>query len=349
GFPSAGVYRHTLERTVMKHRRSMLSAAIAACLAVATQAHAQEAGAPAADAATDSAVELDRVVVTGIRASLQQALDTKRNADAIVDVVTAEDVGKFPSTNVAEAITMIPGVTIDRLFGQGERVSILGTDPALNRTLLNGQSVASADWFILDHPSRTFNYSLLAPQIVGKVTVYKSPEAHIDEGSIGGTVIVETRKPLDQDVGFTFSGQLGYLYNDRDEDGKPQGSLVLGWTNPAQNFGLIVSAQRLDETIRRDGIEAYGSVTARDYRDGQGGGGSVNNLPADWSQPPNPDGSQPTTPASCVGACADTLEANLDARGPNSLSASFFEQQRVRNSYSLGLEFRPMDELDIEF
>src|SRR5690606_21988093 len=288
-------------------------------------------------------------VVTGIRASLQQALDTKRNSDAIVDVITAEDVGKFPSTNVAEAMTMIPGVTIDRLFGQGERVSILGTDPALNRTLLNGQSVASADWFILDHPSRTFNYSLLAPQIVGKVTVYKSPEAHIDEGSIGGTVIVDTRKPLDLDNDFMVSGQLGYLYNDRDEDGKPQGSVMLGWKNQAETFGLVFSAQRLDETIRRDGIEAYGSVSARDYRDGQGGGGSVNNLPADWSQPPNPDGSQPTLPASCVGACADTLAANLDARGPNSLSASFFEQQRERNSYSLALQFRPVEQLDLEF
>jgi len=332
----------------MKYRTSMLSAAIAACLGVAPQVQAQEAAGARADASAD-ATDLDRVVVTGIRASLQQALETKRNADAIVDVITAEDVGKFPSTNVAEAMTMIPGVTIDRLFGQGERVSILGTDPALNRTLLNGQSVASADWFILDHPSRTFNYSLLAPQIVGKVTVYKSPEAHIDEGSIGGTVIVETRRPLDLEEDFVVGGQLGYLYNDRDEEGKPQGSLMLGWKNPSGTFGLIASAQRLDETIRRDGIEAYGSVSARDYRDGEGGGGSVNNPPADWSQPPNPDGSQPTLPPSCVGACAETLEANLDARGPNSLSASFFEQQRERNSYSLALHFSPVEQLDVEF
>lgn len=336
----------------MKYRKSMLSAAITVCLGVSAHAHAQDAAAQAdepGESTEESATELDRVVVTGIRASLQQALDSKRNSDAIVDVITAEDVGKFPATNVAEAMTMIPGVTIDRLFGQGERVSILGTDPALNRTLLNGQSVASADWFILDHPSRTFNYSLLAPQIVGKVTVYKSPEAHIDEGSIGGTVIVETRKPLDLEDDFTIGGQIGYLYNDRDEDGKPQGSLMLGWKNQAETFGLVVSAQRTDETIRRDGIEAYGSVSARDYRDGQGGGGSVNNLPPDWSQPPNPDGSQPTLPASCVGACADTLEANLDARGPNSLSASFFEQDRKRNSYSLALQFKPLEQLDVEF
>ncbi|MGO3127674.1 MAG: TonB-dependent receptor [Luteimonas sp.] len=327
----------------MNFRKSVLSAAITVGLCVSAQAQAQQA-APEGESAT----ELDRVIVRGIRGSLQQALDTKRNADAIVDVVTAEDMGKFPSTNVAEAMTLIPGVTIDRLFGQGEKVSILGTDPALNRTLLNGQTVASADWFIVDQPGRTFNYSLLAPQIVGKVEVFKSPEARIDEGSIGGTVIVSTRKPLDLDEHVTIGGQINFLRNDRVQKTEPQGSVMFGWKNQAENLGVIVSAMTSNESIRRDGIEAYGTVSAQDYRDGQGGGGSVNNLPADWSQPPNPDGSQPTLPASCVGACADTLEANLDARGPNSLGASFFEQERKRDTVSLALQFKPVEQLDIE-
>ena len=134
----------------MKHRKSVLSAAIVTCLGFAVQVQAQEAApaAPAAEQAT--ATELDTVTVVGIRGSLKQALDAKRDADNIVDVVTAEDVGKFPATNVAEAITIIPGVTIDKAFGQGEKVSILGTDPALNRTLINGQTMASADWYISD-------------------------------------------------------------------------------------------------------------------------------------------------------------------------------------------------------
>ena len=90
----------------------------------------------AQDGQGDPGQEVDDIIVTGIRASLQQSLETKREADAIIDVVTAEDVGKFPNTNVAEAITIIPGVTVDRAFGQGEKVSILGTDPALNRTVV---------------------------------------------------------------------------------------------------------------------------------------------------------------------------------------------------------------------
>src|SRR3546814_7234326 len=65
----------------------------------------------------------NEIVVTGIRASLEAALDAKRNANAIVDSVSAEDVGKFPNTNVAEALTLVPGVTVDRQFGQGDRKS----------------------------------------------------------------------------------------------------------------------------------------------------------------------------------------------------------------------------------
>ena len=188
----------------MHIQKTVLALSIVAVLGVVGSAHAQEATAKPKD---QKATELDKVIVKGIRGSLQQALDAKREANAIVDAITAEDVGKFPATNVAEAMTIIPGVTIDKAFGQGEKVSILGTDPALNRTLLNGQTIASADWFITDQPGRTFNYSLLAPQIVGKVEVYKSPEARLDEGSVGGTVIVSTRKPLDMEAN-SVSGQV---------------------------------------------------------------------------------------------------------------------------------------------
>ncbi len=319
----------------MRYRKSVLSAAIVTCLSFS--ANAQQA--PQQGEATD----LDRIVVTGIRASLKQALDTKRDADAIVDVVTAEDVGKFPATNVAEAITIIPGVTIDKAFGQGEKVSILGTDPALNRTMLNGQTVASADWFITDQPGRTFNYSLLAPQLVSKVEVYKSPEAWLDEGSIGGTVNISTRKPLDLQ-GTTISGSVGYLYNDRIESGDPSVSAMFGWKNDASTFGFIVSAQRSDESIRRDGIESYGTVRGSAYINGVGGSpNSVTSTTTNWATDP------PTEmPPSCVGACRTTLLANPNAVAPNAISAHYFEQKRERDTLSLGLQFKPHEKLDIE-
>ena len=231
--------------------RAILIGSVSALALLGTSAAAQD-GQP--DATT-----VEEVIVTGIRASLQQSLETKREANAIIDVVTAEDVGKFPSSNVAEAITIIPGVTVDRAFGQGEKVSILGTDPALNRTLLNGQTVASADWFILDQPGRTLNYALLAPQIVGRVEVYKSPEARIDEGSIGGTVDVITRRPLDLASG-TLSGAASWLYNDRSEEGDLQLSVLGSWRNEARTFGVLVSAQQASDALRRDGLESYGTI-----------------------------------------------------------------------------------------
>jgi iron complex outermembrane receptor protein len=303
---------------VNKHRKSILIAS-ASLLAVAGASPSF---------AQDSQVE--ELVVTGIRASLQQSLETKRNADAIVDSVTAEDVGKFPNTNVAEAITMVPGVTVDRAFGQGEKVSILGTDPALNRTLLNGQTVASADWFILDTPGRTFNYALLAPQIVGRVDVYKTPEARIDEGSIGGTVIVSTRRPFDMKAG-ALAGSLAYLYNDRSEKGDVQGALMGSWKNADETFGISVSVQRATDQLRRDGLESYGTMAANQWA-----GGNADN-PVD------------SRTRGCLGDCAATLTANLNARSPNAFGTSYFEQERERTSYTASLQWRPVEQLELEF
>lgn len=286
------------------------------------------AGLIAAGAA--QAQEVEEVVVTGIRASLQQSLETKRNADAIVDSVTAEDVGKFPNTNVAEALTMVPGVTVDRQFGQGEKVSILGTDPALNRTLLNGQTVASADWFILDSPGRTFNYALLAPQIVGRVDVYKSPEARIDEGSLGGTVIVSTRKPFDLKSP-TIAGSVGYLYNDRSKKDDFQGALMGSWKNADETIGVAVSVQKATDQLRRDGVETYGTMAASQWAGG------------------NPDNPVDSRNFGCTGACATTLTSNLTARSPNAFGTSFFEQERDRLTYTGSIQFRPTDRLELEF
>lgn len=304
----------------MKNFHKSVLAASVSIMAMAT----------AAPALAQDSNAVEQVVVTGIRASLLQSIESKRRADAIIDVVTAEDVGKFPSSNVAEALTIVPGVTVDRAFGQGEKVSILGTDPALNRTLLNGQTVASADWFILDSPGRTFNYALLAPQIVGKVDVYKSPEARIDEGSIGGTVIVNTRKPLDLKSGL-IAGAVSYLYNDRSKKGDAQGSLLVSWKNADQTFGASFSVQRAEDQLRRDGVESYGTIAANQWAGG------------------NPDNPIDSRTRGCTGTCASTLTSNLTARSPNAFGASYFEQDRTRTTYTTALQWKPTDALSFEF
>ena len=140
----------------------LASASIGTMLFAASAAQAQT---PAS--ASEAAVESE-IVVTGIRGSLREAIDAKRDLSVIADVVTAEDVGKFPDKNVAEALQRVPGIVVNREFGEGERVSLRGTAPNLTTTLLNGHSVATADWFILDQvaSTRSFNYLTLPAERV---------------------------------------------------------------------------------------------------------------------------------------------------------------------------------------
>jgi iron complex outermembrane recepter protein len=157
----------------MSQRKTLLAASIFAGLCISGALHAQDTtqsatqATPAATAPGNqqteqqaekaNAKQLATVTVVGIRASLQQSMDTKRNADAIVDAITATDIGKFPATNVAEALAQVPGVTLDHLFGATQRVSIDGTDPSLNLSYLDGHPVAQALWLYGDSPNRGFN------------------------------------------------------------------------------------------------------------------------------------------------------------------------------------------------
>jgi iron complex outermembrane recepter protein len=101
---------------------------------------------------------MEEIVVKGIRGSLRQNLDIKRNSNSIVDAITAEDIGEFPDKNVAESLQRVPGVTIQRQFGEGAAVSIRGAGNELTLTTLNGNNVASTGWFVLEPAKRSFNY-----------------------------------------------------------------------------------------------------------------------------------------------------------------------------------------------
>ncbi|WP_339075036.1 TonB-dependent receptor [Teredinibacter turnerae] len=199
----------------------------------------------------------EEVVVTGIRASLDQSMDIKRNSTAVVDAITAEDIGKFPDKNVAESLSRITGVGVSREYGEGEKIVVRGASPETNRTLLNGQTVASADWFILDTPGRSFNYTLLPSVLVGNLEVYKSPYASMDEGSIGGTVVLRTRKPLNLESN-TINVSVEGQYSETSEEMEPQISGLYSFKNDDETFGVLLSGVHQERTLVREGIEILG-------------------------------------------------------------------------------------------
>ncbi|WP_043089948.1 TonB-dependent receptor, partial [Xanthomonas vasicola] len=294
----------------MHSRTTTLALCITAALYCSGSAMAAGQEQQAPTTAASSTTELDTITVTGYRASLEKSQAVKRSANSIVDAISAEDIGKFPDTNAAESLAHIPGISVDRQFGEGEKVSINGTDPALNRVLLNGQTIASGDWGgnPTDTSGRTFNYTLLSPEIIGLMEVYKTPEARIDEGSIGGTVIVHTRKPLDLPKN-TIRGSVGYNYNDRSEEGNPRGSALWSWKNDDETFGALISATHDKQDLARAGIEYFGYTTGA--------------------------GIPPT--ATITGDGSDVATARV----PAGISSAFFQQTRERSGLQGALQWKP--------
>ncbi|HEX5685465.1 MAG TPA: TonB-dependent receptor [Ideonella sp.] len=242
----------------MNSKPTPIASAVALLLmgaALAAQAQQPQTPAPAASAAADPAEPgATTIVVTGIRASLESAVSIKKNASAVVDAVSAEDVGKLPDSDVGESLGRIPGVAVGRDFGQGASVSIRGTDPQMTYTTLNGQTVASTGWYDQKAIDRSFNYSLLPSELIGGLEVYKSSQADLTEGGIGGTVIVKTRKPLDLDANTAFAGihhSIGTI-----SDLTHEVSGLYSWKNDAKTFGVLVAgAWEKGDYIRR-GVEA---------------------------------------------------------------------------------------------
>jgi iron complex outermembrane recepter protein len=178
-------------RRYARHARSLRSGSPA----LPAAAHAQAA----------AAVEDDTIIVTGIRGSLSRAIDTKRNADVIVDSISSEDLGKFPDSNVAESLQRITGVSIDRSGGEGQFVTVRGFGPSFNNVLVNGRTIAT------ENQGRAFSFDLLAAELISGADVYKSSNAVLQDGGIGATVNVKTARPFDiNGTRVVLSGRANY-------------------------------------------------------------------------------------------------------------------------------------------
>ena len=205
------------------------------------------------------------IEVNGIRSSLRDNLNNKRFSDAIVDSINTEDIAKNPDRNMAEALQRIPGVQISSEFGEGVQVSIRGTRPEFTNTLLNGQTTQSAQTLPLRGETNAFDFSSMSADQISKIEVFKSPQADLPAGGIGGTVVLHTKKPLQR------KNNSGYLkvegnYNDAFEKYSPQISGLYSWKNDQETFGASLNLGYQQVNTQRDGNEAIGGLYGY-YRD----------------------------------------------------------------------------------
>ncbi|MBN5111266.1 TonB-dependent receptor [Stenotrophomonas maltophilia] len=296
----------------MNTRKTLLSAAIVSCIAFS--AHAQQAA--------PTATDLDTVTVTGIRGSMEKSLDTKREANARVEVVTAEDVGKLPAHNVADTLQRLPGVNISSSsadeggFDEADRVSLRGTSPSLTQTLINGHSVGSADWFVLSQGSnvgRSVSYTLLPSELVRSVEVNKSSQAKLQDGGTTGTVNILTRKPLEFSKQITAEASIGAVRSDQAKSTDPQLSGLFNYKNDDGTFGVMVQGFSQKRELRREAQEIPSGFFKID-----------------------PNGTVAKSNPDLAGVYAPAL-----------LGSTLFEQTRERKGGLISLQFKPADNLTL--
>jgi len=294
-------------------RTAIAGAVTILVMGIAAQARAQDGGTP--DAQT--------VIVTGVRAALEQSLRQKRNADAVVEVVTAEDIGKMPDKNVADAIQRLPGVNTQSSaggeggFGENDRVSLRGTSPSLQQTLFNGHAISTGDWFVLNqyggNVGRSSSFSLLPSELVGSIVVQKSATADLVEGGVSGAINVITRRPLDFRQPLTVEASVQANYNDLAKKTEPQVSALVSWKNATNTFGVLLQGFSEKQSVRRDGQEILGY-----------------------------------TPISATSAAAVANPSLAGVKVPTFIGAAFFEQKKKREGGAFDIEAKPTRDIGVD-
>jgi iron complex outermembrane receptor protein len=273
--------------------------------------------APAADNST-----LEEIVVTGIRKSIEQSIEAKRDSTDLTEVVTSEDIGKMPDKNVADSLARLPGITTSAAganeggFDENDRVSMRGTNPSLTQVLINGHGVAAGDWFVLDQVQtvgRSVSLTLLPAEMPSTIVVHKSSSASLVEGGVAGSVDIITRKPLDFSKPFTLEASAGAVYADLPSKTDGQYSALGNFKNDAGNFGVMVQLFSETRDLRRDGVEVLGYDTI--------------------------------APGSPIATAHPDLS---NVQYPTDIGAAFFTQRRQRNGGMADIEFKPTDDLTLD-
>jgi len=272
--------------------------------------------------------DIEEVVVTGIRGSLQAALDVKRESSGVMDAISNEDIGKFPDTNLAESLQRITGVSINRVSGEGSEATIRGFSGSFNVVTLNGRMLPGADarprFFGINANTnsadeRAFDFSNLASEGVQGLQVYKSGKAGVPSGGIGGTINIQTIKPLEQGNAATMGVKV--VQDGSGMGATPELSGLASWANDEGTFG----------------ISAFGSYQDREYnRRTALHGGIV------WTNPF--DATSATFQNATI---VNTPSAGQLSGFPRSSTLVYDENTRERINGMLTVQFAPSDQLTI--
>jgi TonB-dependent receptor len=252
--------------------RSRISIGVLAMLA-SLHAQGQETAAaadaaPVATTAADGKSPDSVVVVTGFRASLNSALNTKKNSDGIVDVIKAEDIAKFPDANLAESLQRVPGVALARGDGgEGKQITVRGLNAGFTRVRINGiegvAATGASDINGSTNRGRGFDFSVFASELFNSLEVRKTSEADIEEGSLGATVDLRTARPFDF-KGRTFSIGGQESHNSLSGKTQPRVTALLSdrWDTGYGKVGALLSAAYSKRRATEEGYEAVELLSA---------------------------------------------------------------------------------------
>ncbi|MDP4490102.1 TonB-dependent receptor [Pseudoalteromonas piscicida] len=303
----------------MKHTLKLCAVGLAVSCALSQYAHAQETEQNSGSDEQDKAKQqVEKIEVRGVRSSIKESLFLKKNAVGVMDAIVAEDIGKFPDQNLAEALQRMTGIAITRNAGEGQNVTVRGLGGDFNVTTINGRRMAS------EHTSRDFNFDLIAPEMVQALEVYKSPQAQTQEGGIGSVINIKTRRPLDMD-GFTLAGSAKAIYEERTGDTNPQASFLISDTFFDNTFGALFTAVYSERTQREDSYEGQGFYDPEENTDVR--------VPVDSNRNGELDEGEKVHPSMI----------------PGYVRYSNWQDERERIGASLALQWRPTNDIDVTF
>ncbi len=209
-----------------------------------------------------AAVPPEPVVVRSYRQSLIEAGAFKRRADYTVDAVDAEDIGKYPARNVAEALQLVTGVSLERQRGIGLYVSVRGMGPQFQNVEVDGHALAATE--LIENAGvrgRDFRFDILPAEIISRVDVVKTPTADMEEGAMGGDIDIHTLRPFDVvPAGKTFKGlvSMRISHNDKAQDASPAAQVMAAWVPAGRRYGALVSLISDRQHVRNDRFYNYG-------------------------------------------------------------------------------------------